>query len=209
MESLRFFHGRRCEPKRPWRAFRWKWLLLGLVLPAIFCAGAASAQVVPELIARSNLSVYGTLPANFTPNFAPVDSSVLFGYSLGGFLQSPHIIGLELKGSIQRRINSQHQESALAGPRVALHLGRVAPYTSILFGAGNGWRFKDAPPPGEKLPTPVEGIGPQWTWSGGVDLRISRRFAVRAGEISRSELYLKHWNLSPLNATAGVVWRLR
>jgi hypothetical protein len=209
MKSLKIFHGFRCEPKRSWCGYHRKWLRLGVILSVTFFAGKASAQVIPDLVPRSNLSVYGTFPANLTPNFAPADSSVLFGYSLGGFLQSPHIIGLELRGSIQRRINAQHQESALAGPRAAFHFGRVAPYTSILFGAGNGWRFKDAPRPGERLPKPVEGMGPQWSWTGGVDLRVSRHFSVRAGEISLSDLYLRHWNLTPLNATAGVVWRLR
>jgi hypothetical protein len=182
---------------------------LGVILAAAFFAGGASAQVVPDLVMGSNLSIYGSLPANFQPDFAPLDSSVLFGYSIGGFLQSAHIIGLELRGSIQRRWNAQHQESALAGPRAALHVGRVKPYTSLLFGAGNGWRFKDSPTSGEKLPRPVEGEGPQWTLAGGVDLNVSRRLAIRVGEISCSELYLKHWNLTPVNVTAGVVWRLK
>jgi hypothetical protein len=209
MGTLTFVRGFWPEPKRPWRGCRLRWLLLGVVLPIALFACAASAQVIPDLVLRSNLSVFGTLPANLKPDFAPLDSSVLFGYSLGGFLQSGHIIGVEVRGSIQRRLNVQHQESALAGPRAALHFGRVKPYASLLFGAGNGWRFKDSPPSGEKLPTPVEGMGAQWTIAGGVDLQISRCCAVRVGEISYSALYLKHWDLAPVNATAGVVWRLR
>ncbi len=197
------------EPRGSARGFRRKWLLPGVALAATLFAGAASAQVIPSVVMPSGLSVFGTLPTNLTPNFAPLDSSVLFGYSLGGFLQSPHIFGLEVRGSIQRRINAQHQESALAGPRAAFHVGRVKPYTAILFGAGNGWRFKNPPPPGEKVPTPVEGIGPQWTAVGGVDFQVSRRFSVRVGEVSYSELYLKRWDLTPVNVTAGIVWRLR
>ncbi len=193
----------------PSRGFRRSWMLLSAVLLAAISAGSASAQVIPGLVLRSDVSVFGTLPANLTPDFAPIDSPVLFGYSLGGFYQSRHIIGAEIRGSIQRRINVQHQESALAGPRAALHFGRITPYTCFLFGAGNGWRFKESPPPGQKIPKPIEGLGPQWTLVGGADLHLTRHVAIRVGEISYSKLYLKDWDLTPLNFTAGVVWRLR
>ena len=199
----------RSRPERSWCSFRRKWLLPLLVLPFAFPAHGASAQAIPSLVIRSDLSVFGLIPANLTPTFAPLDSSLLLGYALGGFYQSPHIIGIEIRGSIQRRLNAQHQESALIGPRVALRFGRVKPYTSILFGAGNGWRYKDPPSSGKRLPRPVEGMGAQCTLSGGVDVQISRRFAVRVGEISYSELYLKRWNLTPVNVTAGVIWRLK
>ena len=196
--------GRHCPGSR-----RMQLLLLSAVLLVAFSARVASAQVIPGLVFRSDLSAYGSLPTNFSPSFAPFQSSVLFGYSIGGFYQSRHFVGAELRGSIQRRVNAQHQESALAGPRFALHFGRISPYSSFLFGAGQGWRFKNQPTPGERVPRPIPDIGPQWTLTGGVDFHVSHRLAIRVGEISYSELYLKNWDLTPVNFTAGVVWRLR
>jgi hypothetical protein len=29
------------------------------------------------------------------------------------------------------------------------------------------------------------------------------------GEVSYSKLYLKNWDLTPVNLTAGVIWRIR
>lgn len=209
MEPITLFHPVRPASLRPGHRFRQKGFLLAAALFFAASAGRASAQIIPGLVMRSDVSAFGTLPANLTPNFAPFDSPVLFGYSLGGFYQTRHVIGAEIRGSIQRRINAQHQESALAGPRAALHFGRITPYTSFLFGAGNGWRFADPPTPGEKVPKPIEGMGPQWTMLGGVDLHVTNHLAVRVGEVSYSKLYLKHWELSPVNVTAGLVWRLR
>ncbi len=209
MEPITSSHCVRRDSGPQRRGFHHKWPLLVATLLLALSAGRASAQVIPGLVFRSDLSVFGSLPTNLTPDFAPFDSPVLFGYSLGGFYQSRHILGAEIRGSIQRRVNVQHQESALGGPRAALHFGRITPYTCFLFGAGNGWRFKNPPTPGEKVPKPFEGMGPQWTLVGGVDVHLSHHVAIRVGEISYSELYLKHWDLTPVNVTAGVVWRLR
>lgn len=186
---------------------RWKWLVAAILTTA-FSSAVGSAQVIPGLVMRSDMSAYATMPFNVTPNFAPYDSAVLFGYSLGGFYQTRHILGAEIRGSIQRRGNAQHQESALAGPRVAMHFGKFTPYSSFLIGAGNGWRFAEQPPPGSKVPKPVEGLGAQWTMVGGVDVHLTRNFAIRMGEVSYTQLYLKNWNLSPVNITSGVIWRL-
>lgn len=187
---------------------RRKWLLTAALFAA-FSAAVGSAQVIPGLVMRSDMSAYATMPINVTPNFAPYDSPVLFGYSLGGYYQSRHILGAEIRGSIQRKGNAQHQESALAGPRAAMHFGKFTPYTSFLIGAGNGWRFAQQPPPGSKVPKPVEGMGAQWTMVGGVDVHVTRNFAIRLGEVSYSKLYLKNWDLTPVNLTAGVLWRIR
>jgi hypothetical protein len=179
---------------------------LALVLSAVACS--ASGQIIPGLQTRSNLSAYATIPINLTPDFRDFGTPAVAGYSLGGFLQTPYIVGVEVRGIIQRRLNAEHQESAQIGPRVALRFGRITPYAVALGGAGNGWRFREPPIPGEKPPKPIEGLGPQWTILGGVDVKLSHRVSIRAGEISYSKLYLKDWGLTPLNVTAGVVLRL-
>ena len=195
------------EPKKS--PTRRKSLIVRAAVALLLSASAPilSAQVISGLQAKSNLSAYATLPVNVTPDYGYY-APVLFGYSLGGFWQSPYIVGAEVRGTIQRRFNNEHQESALAGPRVAMRFGQFIPYTSFLIGAGNGWRFREPPIKGEKAPKPSEGLGTQWTLVGGVDIHLTHHLAIRAGEISYSRLYLKNWNLSPVNITAGVVYRL-
>jgi hypothetical protein len=168
-------------------------------------ACGAYAQI-PGLVAKPDLSIFGSLPANLTPDFGYY-SPVVLGYSVGGFFQARQLIGVEVRGSIQRRLNAEHQESALVGPRLAFHFGPISPYASVLLGAGHGWRYLNPPVPGEVQPQPIAGIGGQWTLVGGADLHLSHHFAFRVGEISYSKLYLKDWNLTPVNVTAGVVYR--
>jgi hypothetical protein len=178
---------------------------LALMFSAAVCS--ASAQVIPGLNAKPDLSIYGTLPVNVTPDFGYY-APVLFGYQLGGFLQTQHLIGGEIRGTIQRRLNPEHQESILAGPRLALHFGPISPYISILGGAGNGGRYLNPPQKGGKNPQPIESLGGQWTIAGGVDFHLTHHFAARLGEISYSKNYLKDWSLTPLNFSAGVVYRI-
>lgn len=169
----------------------------------------AAAQMIPGLKATPNLSAYFTVPANVTPAYRYFGTPAVFGYSLGGYLQPPHFVGAEIRGQIQRRMNAEHQESVQAGPRFAMRFGRFVPYVDVLAGAGNGWRYADPPVIGVKPPKPVEGLGGEWTILGGLDIKLARHVSIRAGEIAYSKIYLKDWNLTPLNITAGVVYRIR
>jgi hypothetical protein len=189
--------------------FRGKhWVLraaMGLLLSA--AASSSSAQIIPGLNTHTNISAYATIPFNVTPDYRYFATPVVAGYSLGGFLQTPRLIGVEVRGTIQRRLNRQHQESALIGPRLSLRVGPFLPYVSYLAGVGNGWRYGEPPIPGSN-PTPVEGTGFQWTLTGGLDVHLTHHLGVRVGDISYSKLYLKNWSLTPLNVTAGIVYRL-
>jgi hypothetical protein len=178
---------------------------MGLLLSLAACS--ASAQIIPGLNPHSNISAYATLPFNVTPDYRYFATPAVAGYSLGGYYQTPHLIGLEVRGTIQRRLNRQHQESALVGPRLSLRIGPFLPYVSFLSGVGNGWRYGEPPIPGEN-PKPVEGTGFQWTTVGGLDIHMTHHIGIRVGEVSYSKLYLKNWSLTPLNLTAGVVLRL-
>jgi hypothetical protein len=178
---------------------------------SLLCATAlhnASAQTVPGLYARPDISTFAAMTANVTPNFGYFGTPAVLGYTVGGYIQTRSLVGFELRGSIQRRLNAEHQESILTGPRFALHYGPFYPYISTLVGAGNGWHFKGPPIVGVKAPKPVEGAGPQWTLLGGVDMHFNHHFAFRLGEVSYSQIYLKRWTLTPLNLTAGVVYRI-
>jgi hypothetical protein len=189
------------------RSFCRQYLRRAAVAILFLAAGhVASAQVVPAF-GGPDISIFGTLPVNVTPDFGYY-APVVFGYQLGGFLQTRHLLGLEIRGTIQRRANTQHQESALGGPRFALRYGPFAPYVSVLGGGGNGWRYLDPPILGKVNPQPVEGLGAQWTVAGGVDFHMTHRLRIRMGELSYSKNYLKNWNLTSLNFTAGLVYRI-
>jgi hypothetical protein len=185
-------------------------LLCAALLYLLAGAGyRAAAQIIPGLKAAPNLSAYITVPVNVTPPYRYFGTPAVSGYSLGGYLQPPHFVGAEIRGQIQRRLNAEHQESVQAGPRFAMRFGRFVPYVDVLGGAGNGWRYSEPPVIGVKPAKPMEGLGAEWTILGGMDIKLARHLSFRAGEIAYSKIYLKDWNLTPLNITAGVVYRIQ
>ena len=44
---------------------------------------------------------------------------------------------------------------------------------------------------------------------GGLDIYLQHNFVIRMGEISYSKTYLHGWTMTPLTASAGIVYRLR
>jgi len=183
-------------------------LRAALVLLLTAAAYSASAQVIPGLRWTPDISAFGTFTA-VKPDVGYYGDPAVYGYSAGGFWQTRHIVGVEVRGSILRLGGLEHEESALAGPRFAMHFGRISPYVSVLGGAGNGWRWSTPPVSGGPRPRIVEGLGPQWSVLGGLDVKLSRHIVFRTGELSYSKIYLKDWNLTPLNVTTGIVFRLK
>jgi len=96
-------------------------------------------------------------------------------------VQTHHVIGVEIRGSILRWGGGEHQESALAGPRAGLRFGRISPYASVLVGAANAWFYPYQP--GRGLPTPpkIEGVGFQWAVLGGLDVRLNHKHQSSSG----------------------------
>jgi hypothetical protein len=138
------------------------------------------------------------------PNFRYLYDRAVYGFSAGGFLQTQHILGIEVRGSMLRWGSDQHEESALVGPRAAFHFHRLSPYGSGLVGAGNAWS-RNLP---GKPPFIIEAVGLQWSLVGGVDLRLAHHLRLRLGELSYSKIYLTNRTLTALNASAGFVYRI-
>ena len=71
-------------------------------------------------------------------------------------------------------------------------------------GAGNAWS--------RNLPSEpsfiIEEVGLQWSVLGGVDIRLAHHLRLRVGEVAYSKIYLSDRTLSPLNASAGFVYRI-
>jgi hypothetical protein len=182
----------------------WPIILLFLLACTV---GRAPAQVMPSLRFGPQIAVFGTYNT-LKPDRNFYGDLAVYGLSLGGYLQTPHVIGVEVRGSINRGGGKEHQETALAGPRAALHFGRFTPYVEILGGEANSWRF--ANPPSKSAPKPrlVEELGPSWQAIGGVDFHVRHHLSIRLGEVSYGRTYLKDWTLRPYTASAGIVYRI-
>ncbi len=138
------------------------------------------------------------------PNFRYLYDRAVYGFSAGGVLQTRRLLGVEVRGSILKWGSDQHEESALAGPRAALHFGRVSPYGCGLVGAGNAWS-RNLPGQPSFI---IEAVGLQWSILGGVDILLARHLRLRVGELAYSKIYLSERTLSALNASAGFVYRI-
>jgi hypothetical protein len=184
--------------------FRKQLLLLFTTVLILFGAPhIASAQAGPALRLPPDVAIFATATGG-KPNFRYLYDRAVYGFSAGGFLQTRHFLGVEVRGSLLRWGSDQHAESALAGPRTALHFGRVSPYGCFLLGAGNAWSRNL---PGHP-PFIIEAVGLQWSAIGGVDLRLAHHLRLRVGELSYSKIYLANRTLTPLNASAGFVYRI-
>jgi hypothetical protein len=179
---------------------------LVLLLSAVAYSG--SAQVIPQMKAPPRISVFSTY-TSLKPDYQYYGDFAASGVTLGAFFQTRHVLGLEARGSVLRWGGQEHEESALAGPRFSMHFGRVSPYLCILGGEANAWRWDGPRHTGQPEPKLDEALGPQWSTVGGLDIYLQHRFVIRMGEISYSKTYLKGWTMTPLTASAGIVYRLR
>ena len=117
-----------------------------LLLP--FAAKTVCAQVAPPIKYGPAISTFFTLTEG-KPDFGWYGDLPVYGFTLGGFTESHRMLSPEWRGSILRRGGWDHQETALAGPRVALHYGRFSPYLSLLGGASHSWYYTGWPQKGQ------------------------------------------------------------
>jgi hypothetical protein len=175
-----------------------------VVLPFTCCA---KAQVVPALRYGSQISGFATF-TDIKPNYQYFTDLAVYGFTVGGYLQTRKVLGVEVRGSIARWGGVQHEESAVGGARAALHHGRFSPYVAILGGGGHVWIAQNHPAPGEERISKSY-LGPQWTVLGGLDFHLRHRWSIRAAEFSYSNIYVDNQTLRPLGVRAGIVYRFR
>src|ERR1700744_2054430 len=173
--------------------------LLSLAAHSAFAQVTSPAQYAPRV------SVF-TEFTDGKPDFGNYGDLAVYGFTIGGFTESPHMLNLELRGSILRSGGDDHAETALFGLRAPLPFARVSPYLSLLGGGGQTWRYTNAPGKG---PTPVviKGVGPQWMAAAGIDVYMNRRISLRVGELSYGNVQMGSRTLTALTASAGVVYR--
>jgi hypothetical protein len=171
-------------------------------------ASSASAQVIPQLKSPPRISVFSTF-TEVKPDYQYYGDFAVSGVTLGAYLQTRHVLGIEARASVMRWGGLEHEESALAGPRFSMHFGRVSPYLCILGGEANAWRWNNPRHTGQPEPKLDEALGPQWSTVGGLDIYLEHHFVIRMGELSYSKTYLNGWTMTPLTASAGIVYRSR
>jgi hypothetical protein len=188
---------------------RRKHFLARIPLALLFSVTAfsASAQVIPSMRVAPRTAVFGSF-TDVKPDYVSFSDFAVYGFSAGGYLQTRHIIGAEVRGSITRWGGDQHEESALAGVRGQLHFGRFAPYVAVLGGGGHTWSWSNPPKAGLPKPVNTAETSPQWSILGGLDVHLKNRLSIRMGEFSYSEIYRKEKTLTPLSASAGIVYRV-
>ena len=178
-----------------------------LVLLLQFAPSSADGQVIPSLQTPPRIAVFSTF-TTAKPDFRHFHDNAVYGISLGGFIQTRHIVGIEVRGSILRWGGSLHQESGLGGVRAGLHRGHFSPYVDVLGGAANAWYWNTPPVKGAKNAREEEAVGPEWSILGGLDVHFHHRIDLRVGEFSYSKIYMTDRTLTSLSATAGFVYRL-
>jgi hypothetical protein len=183
---------------------RWPIILLILLACTI---GRAPGQVMPSIRFGPRIAVFGTFNT-LKPDYKYYGDFAVYGFSLGGYLQMPHVLGVEVRGSINRWGGEEHQEAALGGPRASVHLGPFSPYIAVLGGEANSWRWQNPRHTGQPEPTLVEGLGPTWSALGGVDFHVRHHLSIRLGEVSYGKTYLKNWTLTPITGSVGIVYRI-
>ncbi|MCU1295094.1 MAG: hypothetical protein JWP08_3944 [Bryobacterales bacterium] len=177
-----------------------------LLLP--FAAKVVSAQVAPPVKYGPAVSVFGLL-TEAKPDFGFYGDLPVYGFTAGGFTDSSRLLGSEFRGSMFRVGGTDHQETALAGPRVALHYGRFSPYLSVLGGVSHSWWYTNFPGKGLPKPTMKVGTGLEWSAVSGVDVFMSRSMSLRVGELSYGNVFVGTRTLTSLTASAGIVYRPR
>jgi hypothetical protein len=176
-------------------------------LLVLLAAHSACAQVAPPVRYGPHLSTFTEFTVG-KPDFGNYGDWAVYGFSMGGFTESPHILSLELRGSMLRSGGWDHTESALFGVRAPLHFARVSPYLSLLGGGAHTWWYSNAPNKGPK-PTMKSGVGPQLTAVAGFDLYVNRSISVRVGELSYSDVIVGSRTMTSLTASGGIVYRPR
>lgn len=169
------------------------------VFPFVTGSTPLHAQVVPAGFHSPLQLTVGGMVSGFKPDYT--------AHKLGGVgayvdLNIFHGIGVEAEGRWQRfnEFRSISQDNYLIGPRVkVLHIWRAQPYAKALFGFSN-MNFEDGFASGRFTTIAI---------GGGVDLKVTRRWSVRALDVE----YQK-WpdflgsSLSPYGASAGIGYRI-
>jgi len=158
-----------------------------------------SAQVAPSAFKSGVSLTAGGMVSGFNTDYVPYK---LVGLGAYVDLNLFHGIGVEAEGRWQRfnQFEGVSQDNYLIGPRVKLHrFWGATPYVKVLGGFSN-MNFED---------NVATGRFSTVAFGGGVDLRLTRRWSVRAidAEYQIWPEFLDG-NLKPYGLSAGIGYRI-
>jgi hypothetical protein len=192
------------QDNRAQPVLRWRGLSCLIILLCSLHCSRAPGQVIPSVRLPPRIAIFGTFNA-LKPAFHKYGDDVVYGGTFGGYIQSPYLFGLEMRGSIDRWGGHLHQEAVLAGPRATLHLGRFNPYGAVLGGGAQSWAWKLPVNPKSYL---TSQISPDIAVVGGIDYRMAHHISLRLGEVTYSHIFRSDQSLNSFAASAGVVYRI-
>ena len=176
-------------------------IFFALAILSLFGVGSTTihAQVAPSATRETLSLTVGGMVSAFKPDYVP---NKLGGIGAYVDVNLFHGIGIEAEGRWQRfnEVADIHQDNYLIGPRVkVLHFWRARPYVKVLGGFSN-MTFENDIATGRF--TTIAG-------GGGIDLRLSRRWSVRAID-AEYQVYPKFLGsaLTPYGLSAGIGYRI-
>lgn len=198
---------------------------------ALFCyllaAGALSArgQVVPSATGRGLSVTAGAMGSVFQPNFkgdwtptndlliptAEASDWALIGIGAYVDVKFTRWIQIEAEARFSRfnQYENIHQDNYLIGPRIPIHrYGRFTPYAKALVGITN---MDMGPDPTDPTGTRSDPTGRFLTaaYGGGVDVKLTKRFTLRAVDAEYQQLPNAYGNsFSPYGASVGLGYRI-
>ena len=167
----------------------------------LFTPVAVRAQVVPEMRGPLTIHLFG----NYTYGSSDWSLNHSYGFTLGGFVQAPHLFGFESRGDYLHWGTREHRYDALFGPRIAYHFSRFTPYGTVMGGVGHvvSWQTASHRDNIYSIDT-----GGEWKVLGGVDYYAGHHFSLRLGEISYAKVYVFQNGVSLVDFSGGVLYRV-
>jgi hypothetical protein len=167
--------------------------MLFILTPLLAAAQAAPAMRGPLTLHLLGTATYGSFNSGTNS----------YGYSLGGFVQTSHLWGLEVRGAYLRWGSAESRFDTMIGPRVAFHYGRFSSYGDVLVGVGHPLARLNGP-----KSTLVSSTGAEVKLLGGVDYYATHHLSIRLGEISFAEYYALPKSLSAIDFSGGFVYHI-
>ena len=191
------------------------------LLSIVLAAGTLSvrAQVVPAA-SKSQFSItVGGMASAFQPDYAGnsgfVETSPYRLYGVGTYVDVRFTRWVQIEGEARwsrfNQFDHIYQDNYLIGPRIPIHhfhFLRATPYAKALGGyakMGLGYYYA-----GEGEYVLVNGHFTDIAYGGGVDLKLNKRFSIRAFDFEYQQYpkFVDHQQLFPYGASIGVGYKL-
>jgi hypothetical protein len=173
----------------------------------VFSASTAMTQVVPAATPGPNISLFGDFSAEKLGSNTYQYGTLVYGATLGGFIQFRRFIGLEARGGLLRSGSQLHRNTALVGPRVVFSHNRFRFDGVFLVGLSHAGYIHQPITPGPGGYLIGDGINTALELAGGVDYRVTHRLYWEIGDIGYNHIFVQSGE-GGVTFSTGLVVRL-